>query len=166
HGPRGRCSGRARVAPRAASHGPDDRPTAPRPACAWAPCRRPGSSVRSRGAVRPSLLPRARSSRIRPSGPAGVARGDPNEPPDVCLRILVPSQTMVGSVVEPRKPASDHERSALHRALGLDLPSLLEGLDVGVIVEGREAEILYANRLALSLLGLRREQVMGGTSFD
>ncbi|MCA9648484.1 MAG: response regulator [Myxococcales bacterium] len=46
------------------------------------------------------------------------------------------------------------------------MPGLLDGLDVGVIVQGVESEILYANQLALELLGLRRDQVMGVTSFD
>lgn len=47
-----------------------------------------------------------------------------------------------------------------------ELPTLLEGLDVGVLVHGPSAEILYANEQALALLGLRRDQVLGVTSFD
>lgn len=47
-----------------------------------------------------------------------------------------------------------------------ELPALFEHLDVGVIVQGMRAEILYANRMALELLGLRRDQVLGVTSFD
>ncbi len=47
-----------------------------------------------------------------------------------------------------------------------ELPALFDGLDVGVIVQGTHSEILYANRTALALLGLTRDQVLGVTSFD
>jgi two-component system cell cycle sensor histidine kinase/response regulator CckA len=47
-----------------------------------------------------------------------------------------------------------------------ELTALLEGLDVGVIVHGSKAEILYANDQALTLLGLRNDQVLGVTSLD
>lgn len=48
----------------------------------------------------------------------------------------------------------------------LDFSSLLEGLDVGVVVQGPTAEVVYANRLALALLGVQRDELMGMTSFD
>lgn len=63
--------------------------------------------------------------------------------------------------------ASDRAHELSERELvDSDLPALLDGLDVGVIVQGRDSEILYANQLALELLGLRRDQVLGVTSFD
>jgi two-component system cell cycle sensor histidine kinase/response regulator CckA len=73
---------------------------------------------------------------------------------------------MVSQVVDTTQSSRGPDRDALRDALTGDLPALLEGLDVGVIVQGREAEILYANGQALSLLGLRREQVLGVPSFD
>ncbi len=60
-------------------------------------------------------------------------------------------------------------RLALTRARELvdsELPALFDGLDVGVIVQGIRAEALYANQMALELLSLRRDQVLGVTSFD
>ena len=60
---------------------------------------------------------------------------------------------------------SAHEASA-REWLESDLPALLEGLDVGVVVQGREAEVLYANDMALTMLGLQRDQVLGVVSFD
>ena len=47
-----------------------------------------------------------------------------------------------------------------------ELTALLEGLDVGVLVHGPTAAILYANDQALALLGLRNDQVLGVTSLD
>ncbi|MEM7153591.1 MAG: ATP-binding protein [Myxococcota bacterium] len=61
--------------------------------------------------------------------------------------------------------SSAHEAST-REWLESDLPALLEGLDVGVIVQGRGAEVLYANEMALTMLGQRRDQVLGVVSFD
>jgi two-component system, cell cycle sensor histidine kinase and response regulator CckA len=69
-------------------------------------------------------------------------------------------------VVSATNISRDQERAAVRQTLEADLQALLEGLDVGVLVQGRNAEILYANGQALALLGLRREQVLGAISFD
>jgi two-component system cell cycle sensor histidine kinase/response regulator CckA len=68
-------------------------------------------------------------------------------------------------VVEPIQVSrgSEHEP---YDATAAALPALLDGLDVGVIVQGPAAEILYANEQALSLLGLRRDELLRIGSFD
>ncbi len=43
---------------------------------------------------------------------------------------------------------------------------LIENLQVGVIVQSAHAEIISNNQLALDLLGLNKEQLLGKTSFD
>jgi two-component system, cell cycle sensor histidine kinase and response regulator CckA len=50
--------------------------------------------------------------------------------------------------------------------VALDLPALLDEIDAGVLVQGPAAEIVYVNEQALSLLGLRRDEILGVTSFD
>jgi rsbT co-antagonist protein RsbR len=44
--------------------------------------------------------------------------------------------------------------------------ALLESLDVGIIVQGKQTEILLHNPRALELLGLTLEQIQGISSFD
>lgn len=44
--------------------------------------------------------------------------------------------------------------------------TLIEGLQVGVVVQGPQAEILLSNPAALEMLGLSEEQLLGKTSFD
>ncbi|MCX4242610.1 hybrid sensor histidine kinase/response regulator [Paraliomyxa miuraensis] len=63
-------------------------------------------------------------------------------------------------------PHSARGRSSPPIALNFDSSTLLEDLDVGVIVLGPSGEAVYANRLALSLVGVPREQLLGVTSFD
>jgi len=46
------------------------------------------------------------------------------------------------------------------------LETVLDDLPVGVVVQGPHAEIRYANRCALQLLGLTAEQTIGRTSHD
>lgn len=46
------------------------------------------------------------------------------------------------------------------------LHGIFEGLDVGVLLQGPNAEILVANPAALRLLGLDEDQLLGKTSFD
>lgn len=43
---------------------------------------------------------------------------------------------------------------------------LMDGLDVGVVVQDRRSEIKYANRRAVEMLGGQSDQVLGRTSFD
>ncbi|HEY3426976.1 MAG TPA: PAS domain S-box protein [Negativicutes bacterium] len=46
------------------------------------------------------------------------------------------------------------------------LSSILQDIDVGILLQGPKAEITYSNPKALDLLGLTREQLLGKTSFD
>src|SRR4030095_6770767 len=39
-------------------------------------------------------------------------------------------------------------------------------LQVGVLVQGARAEVLYANRAALELLGMNADELLGRTSID
>ena len=43
---------------------------------------------------------------------------------------------------------------------------LIDGLKVGVLVQGPQAEILVSNQTALDLLGLTKDQLLGKSSFD
>jgi PAS domain S-box-containing protein len=58
-----------------------------------------------------------------------------------------------------RASSADREVDDLYRALA-------EDLQVGVLVQGPQAEILLSNPMALRLLGLTEDQVRGRTSFD
>jgi PAS domain S-box-containing protein len=44
--------------------------------------------------------------------------------------------------------------------------TLLENLDVGIVVQGPRSEVLLANPAALTLLGLTEEELLGKTAFD
>jgi PAS domain S-box-containing protein len=46
------------------------------------------------------------------------------------------------------------------------LSSILQDIDVGILLQGPKAEITYSNPKALDLLGLTKEQLLGKTSFD
>jgi two-component system cell cycle sensor histidine kinase/response regulator CckA len=46
------------------------------------------------------------------------------------------------------------------------LHSVLDALDVGVLVQGPRAEILFTNGASLRLLGLTEDELLGRTSFD
>ncbi len=48
----------------------------------------------------------------------------------------------------------------------LQFQELIDGLKVGVLVQGPQAEILVSNQTALDLLGLTKDQLLGKSSFD
>lgn len=48
----------------------------------------------------------------------------------------------------------------------LDAASLLEALPVGVVVHGVDTRVLYANPMALNILRLTQEQIIGKTAMD
>jgi len=68
-------------------------------------------------------------------------------------------------VAEPSQSSRDSEPEPCEPKTA-ELPALLDDLDVGVLVQGPASEILYANEQALSLLGLRRDELPGATAFD
>ena len=57
-----------------------------------------------------------------------------------------------------KKGSFDNDNSVLQIILDL--------LPIGLIIQGKQAEILGYNQMALELLGLSKEQLMGRTSFD
>jgi PAS domain S-box-containing protein len=46
------------------------------------------------------------------------------------------------------------------------VPRLLDELQVGVLVQGRRSQVLYANRVACELLGVSHDQLLGLTCFE
>lgn len=57
-----------------------------------------------------------------------------------------------------KKGSFDKDNSALQIIIDL--------LPIGLIIQGEQSEILGYNKMALDLLGLSKEQLMGRTSFD
>jgi len=66
-----------------------------------------------------------------------------------------------GRDVSERKRTEEALRSAKAR-----FRALIESLQVGVVVQGPNSEVLMVNPVALELLGLTEEQMLGRTSFD
>ena len=46
------------------------------------------------------------------------------------------------------------------------LTSILDNIDVGLLLQGPSAEIFMSNEKAFELLGLTEDQLLGKTSFD
>ncbi|MCA9708049.1 MAG: response regulator [Myxococcales bacterium] len=64
------------------------------------------------------------------------------------------------------KRSHTHEMARARELLESDRLGLLERLDVGVLVQGPGAKILFANETASALLGLSADRVHEGTAFD
>ncbi|HQR94752.1 MAG TPA: PAS domain-containing protein, partial [Sediminibacterium sp.] len=48
----------------------------------------------------------------------------------------------------------------------VSLQIIIDLLPIGLVIQGKNAEMLGHNQMALELLGLSKEQLMGRTSFD